>query len=174
MTRCTDQWPQPAVIFFVLAPGVVTGLVLVADRLAGATPAAALGLDTTAGGWRGAAGRRRGRPGGCVRAFRDRGCRHSRAGRADPAAGRRRAPRYVRNPMYLAVVATIVGQALALGQPALLGHAVAVGAAMVAFVPRLRGGPTLAGQFGAQYEAYRRAVPAWWPRPRQPGQTNQP
>jgi Phospholipid methyltransferase len=28
--------------------------------------------------------------------------------------------RYVRNPMYLAVVATIVGQALALGQPALL------------------------------------------------------
>ncbi len=29
--------------------------------------------------------------------------------------------RYVRNPMYLAVVATITGQALALGQPGLLG-----------------------------------------------------
>jgi protein-S-isoprenylcysteine O-methyltransferase Ste14 len=42
--------------------------------------------------------------------------------------------RYVRNPMYLAVVATIVGQALALAQPALLGYAAAVGAAMAAFV----------------------------------------
>jgi protein-S-isoprenylcysteine O-methyltransferase Ste14 len=36
--------------------------------------------------------------------------------------------------------------------------------------------PTLRRQFGAQYEAYRRAVPAWWPRrhPWQPGQANQP
>ena len=24
--------------------------------------------------------------------------------------------------------------------------------------------PTLSRQFGASYEAYRRAVPAWWPR----------
>ena len=79
--------------------------------------------------------------------------------------------RYVRNPMYLAVVATIVGQALALGQPALLGYAVAVGAAMVAFVHGYEE-PTLRRQFGAQYEAYRGAVPAWWPRwhPWQPGQ----
>jgi protein-S-isoprenylcysteine O-methyltransferase Ste14 len=79
--------------------------------------------------------------------------------------------RYVRNPMYLAVVATIVGQALALGQPALLGYAVAVGAAMVAFAHGYEE-PTLHRQFGAQYEAYRRAVPAWWPRwhPWQPGQ----
>jgi protein-S-isoprenylcysteine O-methyltransferase Ste14 len=29
--------------------------------------------------------------------------------------------RYVRNPMYLAVVAAITGQALAMGQPVLLG-----------------------------------------------------
>jgi protein-S-isoprenylcysteine O-methyltransferase Ste14 len=36
--------------------------------------------------------------------------------------------------------------------------------------------PTLRRQFGAQYQAYRRAVPAWWPRrhPWQPGQANQP
>jgi protein-S-isoprenylcysteine O-methyltransferase Ste14 len=34
--------------------------------------------------------------------------------------------RYVRNPMYLAVVAVIVGQALALGQPGLLTYAAAV------------------------------------------------
>jgi protein-S-isoprenylcysteine O-methyltransferase Ste14 len=83
--------------------------------------------------------------------------------------------RYVRNPMYLAVVATIVGQALALGQPALLGYAVVVGAAMAAFVHGYEE-PTLAGQFGAQYEAYRHTVPAWWPRrrPWQPGQNDQP
>jgi protein-S-isoprenylcysteine O-methyltransferase Ste14 len=83
--------------------------------------------------------------------------------------------RYVRNPMYLAVVATIVGQALALGQPALLGYAAAAGAAMAAFVHGYEE-PTLHRQFGAQYQAYRRAVPAWWPRrrPWQPGQTDQP
>jgi protein-S-isoprenylcysteine O-methyltransferase Ste14 len=83
--------------------------------------------------------------------------------------------RYVRNPMYLAVVATIVGQALALGQPALLGYAVVVGAAMAAFVHGYEE-PTLAGQFGAQYQAYRRAVPAWWPRrrPWRPDQSGQP
>jgi protein-S-isoprenylcysteine O-methyltransferase Ste14 len=83
--------------------------------------------------------------------------------------------RYVRNPMYMAVVATIVGQALALGQPALLLYVAAVGAAMVAFVHGYEE-PTLRRQFGAQYEAYQRAVPAWWPRrrPWQPGQTDQP
>ena len=83
--------------------------------------------------------------------------------------------RYVRNPMYLAVVATIVGQALALGQPALLGYAAVVGAAMAAFVHGYEE-PTLRSQFGAQYQAYQRAVPAWWPRrhPWQPSQRDQP
>ena len=42
--------------------------------------------------------------------------------------------RYVRNPMYLAVVVTIVGQALIFGQPALLLYAALVAAAMVTFV----------------------------------------
>jgi protein-S-isoprenylcysteine O-methyltransferase Ste14 len=81
--------------------------------------------------------------------------------------------RYVRNPMYLAVVATIVGQALALGQPALLGYAVVVGAAMVAFV-HVYEEPTLSDQFGEQYQAYRHAVPAWWPRrrPWRPGEAD--
>ena len=41
--------------------------------------------------------------------------------------------RSVRNRMYLAVTAIVVGQALTLGQPALLLCAVAVGAAMAAF-----------------------------------------
>jgi len=71
--------------------------------------------------------------------------------------------RYVRNPMYLAVVATIVGQGLALGRPVLLAYAAAVAAATVAFV-YLYEEPTLSDQFGADYDAYRQAVPAWWPR----------
>jgi protein-S-isoprenylcysteine O-methyltransferase Ste14 len=71
--------------------------------------------------------------------------------------------RYVRNPMYLAVVAAIVGQALALGQLVLLPYAGVVAAAFVAFVHWYEE-PTLARQFGARYQAYRRAVPGWWPR----------
>jgi protein-S-isoprenylcysteine O-methyltransferase Ste14 len=71
--------------------------------------------------------------------------------------------RYVRNPMYLAVLAAIVGQALVLGRPVLLLYAAAVGAAVLAFV-RWYEEPTLARRFGAEYEAYRRAVPGWRPR----------
>ncbi len=73
--------------------------------------------------------------------------------------------RYVRNPMYLAVVAAIAGQALALGQPGLLAYAAAVWVACAAFV-RWYEEPVLARRFGARYEAYRRAVPAWHPRRR--------
>jgi protein-S-isoprenylcysteine O-methyltransferase Ste14 len=73
--------------------------------------------------------------------------------------------RYVRNPMYVAVAAIIVGQALLLGQLLLLVYGVAFCAAVAAFV-RLYEEPTLARSFGAEYEAYRRAVPAWWPRRR--------
>jgi protein-S-isoprenylcysteine O-methyltransferase Ste14 len=73
--------------------------------------------------------------------------------------------RYVRNPMYVAVAATIAGEALVLGQPALLLYAAAFWIVVATFV-RFYEEPTLASQFGAQYEAYRRAVPAWWPRRR--------
>jgi len=69
--------------------------------------------------------------------------------------------RYVRNPMYLAVAATIVGQALALGQPILLVYGAAFAVAVAAFVHWYEE-PTLRRQFGEEYEAYRRAVPAWW------------
>jgi protein-S-isoprenylcysteine O-methyltransferase Ste14 len=71
--------------------------------------------------------------------------------------------RYVRNPMYLAVGATIVGQALILGRPALLLYALAFGAAVWTFV-RVYEEPTLAQRYGAEYDAYRRAVPGWWPK----------
>ena len=41
--------------------------------------------------------------------------------------------------------------------------AAAFAGVVFAFV-RLYEEPTLARQFGAQYEDYRRAVPGWWPR----------
>src|SRR5437868_5679339 len=41
--------------------------------------------------------------------------------------------RHVRNPMYLAVVAAIAGQALAMRQPVLLGYAAAVWVAVASF-----------------------------------------
>ena len=73
--------------------------------------------------------------------------------------------RYVRNPMYLAVAGIIVGQALLLGRLVLLLYAGVFGVAVAAFV-RWYEEPTLRRRFGAQYEAYCLAVPAWWPRRR--------
>jgi protein-S-isoprenylcysteine O-methyltransferase Ste14 len=71
--------------------------------------------------------------------------------------------RYVRNPMYLAVAATIVGQALLLGQPLLLPYATGFLAVVYAFV-RLYEEPVLSRRFGEQFESYRRSVPGWIPR----------
>jgi protein-S-isoprenylcysteine O-methyltransferase Ste14 len=73
--------------------------------------------------------------------------------------------RHVRNPMYIAVAATIVGQGLILGRPGLFAYAATFGAAVAAFV-HFYEEPTLAARYGEQYDAYRRAVPAWWPRRR--------
>jgi protein-S-isoprenylcysteine O-methyltransferase Ste14 len=71
--------------------------------------------------------------------------------------------RYVRNVMYIAVTMTILGQALLLGQVVLLVWAAVAWAAMAGFVVAYEE-PTLAERYGAEYEEYRRAVPAWWPR----------
>lgn len=71
--------------------------------------------------------------------------------------------RYVRNPMYLAVVGAIAGQALLLGQLVLLVYAAAMWLIFIAFVHWYEE-PTLHRQFGDEYDAYRRAVPAWIPR----------
>jgi protein-S-isoprenylcysteine O-methyltransferase Ste14 len=71
--------------------------------------------------------------------------------------------RYVRNPMYIAVAATIVGQALLLGRLVLLPYGAAFALVVAAFVHWYEE-PTLARQFGEQYADYTRAVPGWWPR----------
>lgn len=73
--------------------------------------------------------------------------------------------RHVRNPMYVAVVALIVGQAMLFVDLALLVYAVAIAAVSVGFV-RAYEEPTLRRQFGAEYDTYRAAVPGWWPRRR--------
>jgi protein-S-isoprenylcysteine O-methyltransferase Ste14 len=71
--------------------------------------------------------------------------------------------RHVRNPMYIAVVSVIAGQALLLGRPGLLLYAAVFGAVVWGFV-RFYEEPTLAATYGEEYDAYRRAVPGWYPR----------
>src|SRR5262245_41977043 len=71
--------------------------------------------------------------------------------------------RYVRNPMYLAVLGIIVGQALALSRLELLAYGAAAGITMGSFV-RFYEEPVLMDRYGAQCSRYRRAVPGWWPR----------
>jgi protein-S-isoprenylcysteine O-methyltransferase Ste14 len=73
--------------------------------------------------------------------------------------------RHVRNPMYVAVVGAVLGQAALFGRPVLLGYGLALLALFVAFV-RGYEEPTLRQQFGPEYDAYRAAVPGWWPRAR--------
>ena len=71
--------------------------------------------------------------------------------------------RYVRNPMYVALLWCLVGQMLLLLQPNLIWYTLVVTAAFVTFV-KLYEEPHLASQFGTDYATYRRHVPGWWPR----------
>ena len=78
--------------------------------------------------------------------------------------------RYVRNPMYVAVVAAILGQGLLFRQAVLFLWAGLVAAAVASFV-HLYEEPTLSRRYGGEYDAYRAAVPRWLPRPRGPGRS---
>ena len=71
--------------------------------------------------------------------------------------------RHVRNPMYVAVVAAIFGQALLFGSTRVLGYAALVWCAFHIFVLGYEE-PTLHGQFGEAYAAYHAGVHRWWPR----------
>jgi len=73
--------------------------------------------------------------------------------------------RYVRNPMYVGVLLAIIGQVLLFGSPGLLVYAAVVWIAFASFV-RWYEEPTLARDYGSEYEAYRHNVPAWVPRRR--------
>ncbi len=73
--------------------------------------------------------------------------------------------RHVRNPMYVALVAAVLGQAVWLGSVGL-----GVYAAVLLFLFHWRvvtyEEPQLARLFGAEFAAYREGVPRWLPRVR--------
>ena len=71
--------------------------------------------------------------------------------------------RYVRNPMYLAVGAVILGQALVLGRGVLFAYLAVFAAAVAAFVMGYEE-PTLRATYGREYDRYVEAVPRWIPR----------
>jgi len=71
--------------------------------------------------------------------------------------------RYVRNPMYVAVVAVILGQGLLLGSVRVLEYGILVWLAFHLFV-LLYEEPTLRRSFGAEYETFCAHVSRWIPR----------
>ena len=149
-----------SVVFLALAPGVVAGVVPglitgweVGERLPGALRALGFALVLVSAGV-------------LLHAFG----RFAIEGLGTPApvAPTRRLVvggvyRFVRNPMYLAVVGAVAGQALVFGSLELVVYGAVVACAFVAFV-RLYEEPTLRAEYGAEYDAYRAAVPGWIPR----------
>jgi len=71
--------------------------------------------------------------------------------------------RYVRNPIYIAVVAVILGQAILFGDWRLMTYGGLMWLGFHAFVLAYEE-PVLAQTFGAQYEDFRANVPRWIPR----------
>lgn len=71
--------------------------------------------------------------------------------------------RYVRNPMYVAVVSAIVGQGLLFGSWEMLAYAGLAWLLTHIFV-LVYEEPTLKATFGPEYEAYRVRVRRWIPR----------
>ncbi|RWH69742.1 isoprenylcysteine carboxylmethyltransferase family protein [Mesorhizobium sp.] len=71
--------------------------------------------------------------------------------------------RHVRNPMYVAVLAIILGQVLIFSSWPVLVYGLIAAAAMISFV-KFYEEPTLAQRYGQEYEVYRHAVPGWLPR----------
>lgn len=71
--------------------------------------------------------------------------------------------RFVRNPMYIGVVAAILGQGLLLGSVPVVIYAAAF-ALTVHLIVVLYEEPRLTRIFGDEYVAYRRTVPRWLPR----------
>lgn len=71
--------------------------------------------------------------------------------------------RYVRNPMYVAVVSTILGQGVILGNVGFLEYGALVWLLFHLFV-MVYEEPTLGASFGSEYTAYCAEVPRWIPR----------
>lgn len=71
--------------------------------------------------------------------------------------------RYVRNPMYLAVLSLIFGQGLFFGSVRVLEYGIAVWAAFYVFVT-IYEEPVLRRKYGEEYEEFCAQVPGWIPR----------
>ena len=71
--------------------------------------------------------------------------------------------RRVRNPMISGVLCVLLGETLLFGSPALLAWFAIVFAVNAVYFPLVEE-PGLRRRFGADYEAYRAAVPRWVPR----------
>ncbi len=97
--------------------------------------------------------------------------RFVREGRGTPFPGAaparlvvRGAYRWVRNPMYIAIVTTLVGESPLFGNEDLFFYAAIVFAVFHTFVVAYEE-PTLRALFGAEYDAYATRVSRWLPRP---------
>lgn len=73
--------------------------------------------------------------------------------------------RWTRNPMYVGILAVLLGESLAFWSRGLLIATVCTWMSMELFLQAFEE-RTLRRRFGAEYEAYLRAVPRWigWPR----------
>ena len=70
---------------------------------------------------------------------------------------------WVRNPMYLAVLSVVIGEAILFHSLLLVGYALFVWIVVHLFVVFVEE-PSLRRQFGESYETYLRIVPRWLPR----------
>ena len=70
---------------------------------------------------------------------------------------------WVRNPMYLAVLSIVIGEAILFRSYLLVGYALLVWAVVHMFVVFVEE-PSLRHQFGESYETSLRTVPRWLPR----------
>ena len=71
--------------------------------------------------------------------------------------------RWVRNPMYIAVLSVIIGEAILFRSFPLVEYALLVGVIVHLFVVFVEE-PSLRSQFGESYVTYLRTVPRWIPR----------
>jgi protein-S-isoprenylcysteine O-methyltransferase Ste14 len=77
--------------------------------------------------------------------------------------------RWVRNPIYLAALLIVLGQAWLFLAPQLLAYAAVMAVFFHLFITGYEE-RTLARRFGPAYLAYQRSVPRWIPRPPRPHQ----
>jgi protein-S-isoprenylcysteine O-methyltransferase Ste14 len=72
--------------------------------------------------------------------------------------------RWVRNPIYMAALLVVAGQAWLFGSLAVLAYAIAMAMTFHSFVMGYEE-RTLRRRFGPAYQEYRRTVPRWLARP---------